>query len=392
MDVKNPSPVFDGHSTQVPEINNFLEAEWRLPMYMKALKYHRGYVGAGGNGITYARNWLGTKFGITDPVVKHQFPSYAQSIIRGLIHVYRKPTAGFAKRQWDKAANVLDDSRAADFLKIGRRGAAPARNTPADWFKLRLLEPKPPEIKVWKHGLSSFYANEARNIRFAANIPYQLVLMVGRGAEQIPPDLAEYNVIARALVTSDATLPQAQDPTGGDRYNMAVADVRWFKIGLYVPDHVVLQMMEPHTKSYYRRITGRARGDGDANYNAKEDIYWHLSGWERALEAAKIPGWVVKTAVTRATPGLLIKGVGYLAKTAINIDKPIGPNRNFRNDVAMRGDGAGDIEAHPGTYAMAVWNGTTDSFNRKSIVPPNFCFVKFNAVLYITVIAVNQRA
>ena len=60
------SEAFDGQSTQTPEINNFLGAQWRLPVFSDDAqwKYHRGYMDAAGNGFTYARNWIATKISI----------------------------------------------------------------------------------------------------------------------------------------------------------------------------------------------------------------------------------------------------------------------------------------------------------------------------------------
>ncbi len=381
------SNVFDGQSTQAPEINNFLGNQWRLPFFAKdlKLKYHRGYMDASGNGLTYARHWLGTKIGVTDPVITHEIPDYAQSVVRGLIHIYRSPKAGFMTRQWNKAANARDDGRAEGFLWTSmRRGATRARGF-ASWFRLGLYEPKRTTLTIRKHGLGGLHISEARSIRFFSDVPHQLVLFVGRdprsGDLARPPE-----VIAHGLVKPDGGFDLAPRP--GLTYTTP-SRVRWFKIGLYVPDPEAHSMMDNETKNFYMRITGRAGGEG--NYNPNEDIYWHLPGWERALEAAKIPGWALKKLALKAVPGAVTKGVGLLAGTTIPMDKPMGPNQNWRHEKAMQDDGAGNTEAGPATYARAVWYGESHDFNRKSIVPPNYCFVKFNSLLSVKVVVMTPN-
>src|SRR5215469_5284237 len=312
MGTKNPTAAFDGQSTQGPEISNFLDATWRLPYFAAELdwKYNRRYLHASGYGVGYALRYIGTKINFVNPVITQEIPPNVQSLIRGLIHIYRAPNAGFLTRQWNKAANAWDDERAENFLKSARRDGASRQRGFADWFKLGLVEPRLKTITIKKHGLSSYHFNEARTIRFVADVPYTLVLYEGRGPKQeLPPNPPEKNVIARGLLKDDGTVvPDPSLPADHPSYNMATADVRWFKMGLYVPDHVARWRMEPGTRDYYMRITGR----GGPEYNRDQDVYWHLSGFERVLEAAKIPGWLVKTAVKKAAGGVITKGIGYI--------------------------------------------------------------------------------
>ena len=378
------SSAFDGQSTQAPEINDFLGRLYRVPFFSAHLrwKYHRGYMDAAGNGFTYARNWLGTKIGVTNPVITHEIPDFAQSVVRGLIHMYRSPKAGLMKRAWNSAANARDDGRADGFLWTSMcKGATRTRGF-ANWFRLGLYEPDRKTLIIKKHGLGGIHLSEARSIRFFSDVPYQLVLFVGRpGHASGPPE-----VIAHGLVKPDGGFDMAPRP--GLTYNSS--KVRWFKIGLYVPDPEAHSMMDNETKNFYMRITGRARGEG--SYSPDEDIYWHLPGWERALEAAKIPGWAVKKLALKAVPGAITKGISLATGTTIPVDKPMGPGMNWRQEVAMQGNGAGDTEAGPATYARAVWHGEARDFNRKSIVPPNYCFVKFNALLSVKVVLMTPNA
>ncbi|HEY1791002.1 MAG TPA: hypothetical protein VGJ73_22830, partial [Verrucomicrobiae bacterium] len=311
MQNKILSNTFDGQSTQTPAINNFLDAQWRLPIFSKQWKYHRGYADAAGNGFAYARNWLGTKVGVTDPVITHEIPSYVQSVIRGLIHLYRSPTAGFMTRQWNKAANTRDDGRAEGFLWNSMCAGATRDRGFANWFRLGLYEPDRRNITIKKHGLDSFHISEARSIRFVADVPYQLVVFVGRDqpGKARPPE-----AIAYGLVKPDGGFAPVPAANKNRPYDMASAEHRWFKVGLYVPDGIALPMMNDRTRDFYMKITGRARGEG--SYNPNEDIYWHLPGWERALEALKIPGWAVKKLVLKAVPGAVTKGIGLVAGTA----------------------------------------------------------------------------
>jgi hypothetical protein len=376
------SNAFDGQSTQTPEINNFLGAQWRLPFFAADMqwKYHRGYMDASGNGFTYARNWLGTKIGVTNPVITHEIPDYVQSVVRGLIHLYRSPKASLLKRGWNAAANARDDGRAEGFLWTSMRKGATRERGFANWFRLGMYEPKRATLTIKKHGLGGLHISDARSIRFYTDVPYDLVLFVGQdpkpGAKATPPQ-----VIAHGLVKPDGGFDLAPRP--GLTY-LTPAKVRWFKTGLYVPDPEAHSIMDHDTKSFYMRITGRARGEG--NYDPNQDIYWNLPGWERALEALKIPGWAVKKLALKAVPGTITKGVGLLTGTTIPMDKPMGPGQNWRHEKAMQDDGAGDTEAGPATYARAVWYGQAHDFNRKSIVPPNFCFVKFNCLLSVKVV------
>lgn len=381
MAIEYHSAVFDGQSTQTPEINKFLEKQWRLPKFAPdiKLKYHRDYMDARGSGLGYALRWLGTQINIVDPVITRAFPSYVQSLVRGLIHIYRSPKAGFMQRQWNKAANVMDDSRAEEFLKNSSRAGATSHRAFADHFRLGLYEPEIGSIKIKKHGLAGYHISEARSIRFVADVPYDLVLFVGCGADHVAPYRPpEDNVVARGLVKSGSSSVTLA-PISSERY-ISTANLRWFKIGLYLPDKGAHMMMEPATRDYYMRITGRAHG----GYNADEDIYWHLSGWERALEAAKIPAWFIKKSLPAVGKKLITLATGAdTSSDAASVDK------RWRHDQQMKEDGAGDKEADYATYAKAVWNGETGKFNRKSIVPPNYCFVKFNCLLYVRVVVVN---
>jgi hypothetical protein len=355
----------DGQSTTVSEIENILNYSWRLPDFARNFRYHRGYTDVRGDGVAYAVRWIASKVSIVDPTIKHDFPSETTSLVKGLIHLYRTPKAGLAKQAWNAVANVMDDSKANDFLSRYQKAGSTQKRAFADWFRIGLYEAPTPTVVIKTHELDSFYFNESRNIRFYANVDYKLVLFVGLNPiREAPLDLSSQNTLAVGRVPFD----------------------RWFKIGMYVPDKLALRMMDAKTRGIYLDMTGRGIA-------GRPDTYWRLSGWERALEAAKIPYWFLKEGAKEAAKIGVNKGVGMFTQAAVRPDPP--PSRyptGWREDQLMKDDGAGNFKAGPQTYAKAVWNGRTEFFNRKSVVPPGFCFVKFNCYLNVAVVGVNIPA
>jgi hypothetical protein len=187
------------------------------------------------------------------------------------------------------------------------------------------------------------------------------VLFVGRNPiREAPVDLSSENVLALGRVPTD----------------------RWFKIGMYVPDKLALRMMDPKTRGIYLDMTGRGM-------RGHPDTYWHLSGWERALEAAKIPYWLMKDGAKEAAKIGVSKTVGMFTQPSVHVNPPSRSPGLWREEQLMKDHGSGDRSAGPESYAKAMWNGQTEMFNRKSIVPPGFCFVKFNCWLNVAVVGVN---
>ncbi|HUA60283.1 MAG TPA: hypothetical protein VML19_16090 [Verrucomicrobiae bacterium] len=374
------TPAFDGQSTRDSQIHTFLERQWRLPNFAKRWKYHRSYMDAAGTGMSYALNWLATQVSIVDPVVTHELPPYLQSLVKGLIHIYRTPKAGLLQQAWNAAANILDDDRAASFVNQHGINGASRKIAYADWFRLAMYEPSTQDIKIKKYGIAGVSENRAaRWVRFAAEVPYELVLFVGKGDPLDAPDrLTDENMLSRALVNSGGTVPLSRL-----EWDHGWNNHRWFKVGHYVPHQAAKMMMEPVTRDHYLRITGFSTGQ----YNPDNDVYWRIRGEERALEVAKIPYLALKRALK---PWVIAQAV--LAGTGISLapDAYRPTERPMNYDERMRKAGAGDSDAGFITYATTAWNGYTDKFNRKSIVPPGYCFVKFNTLLYLRVVAVNH--
>jgi hypothetical protein len=92
---------------------------------------------------------------------------------------------------------------------------------------------------------------------------------------------------------------------------------------------------------------------------------------------------VGKVAV-KAAPAVLKAAFGA-GSSGVTTGSPTLIRGHWMEDRLMDG-GAGDSTAGPATYARAMWHGHTTDFNRKSIVPPGFCFVKFNGRLNLAVV------
>jgi hypothetical protein len=120
----------------------------------------------------------------------------------------------------------------------------------------------------------------------------------------------------------------------------------WFRIGLCMPDHDVLERMSPDTAHFYRWITGRLGG-------GSKDEYWHLDAWDQYTEAGRIGGVVVPEFL-RLPP--------RAAKRA-----PVEESSPFQ----------------PVGYGASVWAPLTPSVERGVLIPPGFCFVDFEATVSI---------
>jgi len=358
--------AFDGQSTQVAPLNEFLEEGRRLPELAAGFKYHRGYLHAQGNHwASQAIHAIGNKLSIVDPTIKFQLPFEVTSLVKGLIHHYRarKQGAGAKLRSaYNAVANAYDDGLAGTFLSAhGRAGWNEEKNRDLTWFMLGLYEEEAPAI-AHKALFTVFDPDAARDFRFYANLNYCLVVFAGKGKPPTRPptwiDLDAYRG-APALACGPAQTD------------------RWFKVGQYVPDGQAVQWMTFDTKAHYMRITGRVPGF--------QDSYWNLSGWERFKEGAKAFTEAVGKVAIKAGPAVAKAAFGGFSDSGITTGSPALMRGHWREDQLMDG-GAGDTTAGPGTYARAMWYGHTTDFNRKSIVPPGYCFVKFNGFINVAVV------
>jgi hypothetical protein len=358
------TPVFDGQSTTVSELMTFMDEPRRLPELASGFKYHRGYLhGQGNNLASQLVSSLGAKLSIVDPTIKSEIPMQVVSLAKGLIHYYRARQSGVGARlraAYNAVANVVDDDYADTFLKAhGRAGWNDDKNKDLTWFRLALYEEEAPSI-AHKALFTVFDPDPARDFRFYADLNYCLVIFAGKGTPPARPptwvDLDAYRG-APALACG----PAQED--------------RWFKVGQYVPDQHAVNWMQFDTKNHYLRITGRVPGH--------EDTYWHLSGWERFKEGSKMAGEAVGKVALKVGPALVKAAFG--GSSGVSTGSPSGVPAYWKEQALMDG-GAGDSTAGPATYARAMWHGHTTDFNRKSIVPPGFCFVKFNGRLNLAVV------
>jgi hypothetical protein len=346
--------VIDGQSTTVPELTQFLDKARRLPELASDWKYHRGYMHAqGSNPVEKAAYWVGNQLSIVDPTIEFQLPFGVQSLVKGIIHHFRARKSGVKatlKSAYNSVANAVDDSSAGDFLKkYGSAGWNDDKNRDLTWFRLALYEQEAPSISH-QPLYTVLDPDPARDYRFYGDLAYALVIFTGKGSPPAqPPTWVNGGRDARAL---------ARGPAMTDR---------WFKVGQYVPDDMAVRWMAFDTKAHYMRITGRVPG--------YEDTYWHLSGWERFKEGAKAVGETVGKVALKAAPTVLKAAFG--GSGGVSTGSPSAPPSRWQEQRLMD-SGAGDSTAGPATYARAMWHGEARDFNRKSIVPPGYCFVKFN--------------
>jgi hypothetical protein len=358
------TPAFNGQSTTVPELMSFADEARRLPELAAGFKYHRGYLHAQGNNVvSQAIYAIGNKLSFIDPTIKFQLPFHVVSLAKGIIHHYRARQSGVGAKlrsAYNAVANVVDDDNASTFLK--KHGGASWKeeaNRDMTWFMLALYEEEAPTI--YHHALFTVFSPDAaRDYRFFADINYCLVIFTGKGRPPTRPptwiDLSTYRG-PPALACGPAM------------------DERWFKVGQYVPDGEAVKWMYFDTKAHYMRITGRVPGF--------QDSYWHLSGWERFKEGGKAFTEAVGTVALRAAPAVLKTAFG--GSSGVTTGSPAGVPSRWQEQRLMQ-SGAGDSTAGPATYARAMWHGHTTDFNRKSIVPPGYCFVKFNGQINLAVV------
>jgi hypothetical protein len=359
------SPVFDGQSTTVASLMSFTDEARRLPELASDFKYHRGYLHAqGNNAVSKAVYAIGNKLSFIDPTIKMQLPFHVVSLAKGIIHHFRARQSGIGAKlrsAYNAVANVVDDDNASTFLRAhGAAGWNEEKNRDLTWFSLGLYEEEAPAISH-KALFTVLDPDPARDYRFYADLAYCLVIFAGKGQTPARPptwiDLESYRG-APALACGPA---QSE---------------RWFKVGQYVPDGTAVKWMTFDTKAHYMRITGRVPG--------YSDNYWHLSGWERFKEGTKMVTEAVGTVALRAAPVVLKTALGG-GDSGITTGSPAGVPSRWREQRLMDG-GAGDSTAGPATYARAMWHGHTTDFNRKSIVPPGYCFVKFNGLINLAMV------
>jgi hypothetical protein len=358
------TPVFDGQSTTVSELTAFLDEQRRLPELASNFKFHRGYLHAQGNNLASQLMYgIANKLSIVDPTIKFVLPMHLVSLAKGLIHRYRAKQSGAAAKlraAYNALANVIDDDHAATFLEAnGRAGWNDDKNKNLTWFRLAFYEEEAPAISH-KALYTMTAPDPARDFRFYADLAYCLVIFTGKGTPPARPP---------TWIDLDAYRGPPALACG------ATQEDRWFKVGQYVPDEQAVRWMQFDTKAHYMRITGRVPG--------YEDSYWHLSGWERFKEGAKMAGEAVGKLAIKAGPVIVKSAFG--GSSGMTTGSPSGVPSYWKEQSLMDG-GAGDSTAGPATYARAMWHGHTTDFNRKSIVPPGFCFVKFNARLNLAVV------
>src|SRR5436190_18143129 len=113
--------VFDGQSTTVAALSEFVDQERRLPELASGFKYHRGYLHAQGNNwASQAVHAIGNKLSIIDPTIKFQLPFHVVSLAKGLIHHYRARHSGVGAKlrsAYNAVADVIDDDNPGTFLK-----------------------------------------------------------------------------------------------------------------------------------------------------------------------------------------------------------------------------------------------------------------------------------
>jgi hypothetical protein len=359
--------AIDGQSTTVGELTRFLDQPRRLPELASGYKYHRDYLHAqGSSSLQQAVYWIGQHLNIVDPTIKFQLPSDAISLVKGLIHQFRARQSTL-KAAYNAVANALDDSAATTFLNASvASGWKDAKNKDLSWFMLGLYEHELPLIR--HHPLlTMFDPDPARDFRFYADIRYALVIFTGKGRPPArPPTWIDLDAYRRG--------------GGGALAAGKGLDERWFKVGQYVDDASAQKWMAHETRDHYMRITGRAAGFSDS--------YWHLSGWERFKEGAKAVGDAVGTVALKVGPTIVKNMVGG-GGGHVSTGSPSGIPSRWQEQRLMD-SGAGDSAAGPGTYARALWHGHTTDFNRKSIVPPGYCFVKFNGHLSVAVVRTDS--
>jgi hypothetical protein len=356
------TPPIDGQSTTVPELTGFLDRPRRLPELAAGYKFHRGYLHAQGNSsLEQAVYWIGQQLNIVDPTIEFQIPSDVVSLIKGVIHTFRAKQSTL-KAAYNAVANVMDDNRASSFLvSRGKADWKSDKNKNLTWFMLGLYEEEAPVIRH-RPLFSVLAPDPARDIRFFADLQYAIVIFTGSGR---PP--------ARPPTWID--LGAHQRGGGGALASGQVLDERWFKVGQYVDDDTARKWMAFDTKAHYMRITGRVPG--------YEDTYWHLSGWERFKEGTKAVGEGLGRGALKVGPTILKSALG--GHSGISTGSPPSVPSRWQEQRLMD-SGAGDSAAGPATYARAMWHGHTTDFNRKSIVPPGHCFVKFNGWLDVSVV------
>jgi hypothetical protein len=358
------TPAVDGQSTTVSELQSFLDQARRLPELASDFKYHRGYMHAQGNNLgSQFLYGIANKLSIVDPTITFQLPFQAVALAKGIIHHFRKRQGGAAgklRAAYNTVANVYDDDKAETFLKAhGAAAWKDDKNRDLTWFRLALYEEEAPAISH-QALYTMLNPDPARDYRFLADLRYCLVIFAGKGTPPGRPptwiDLHAYRGAALAC-----------GPVQSDR---------WFKVGQYVPDESAVKWMQFDTKAHYMRITGRVPGYADT--------YWHLSGWERFKEGAKMVGETVGKVAIKAGPAIVKTVVG--GGGGITTGSPASGVRSHWQEQRLMESGAGDSTVGPGSYARAMWHGHTTDFNRKSIVPPGFCFVKFNGRLDLALV------
>jgi hypothetical protein len=334
---------FGGQSTHDPKLEEFLEHSWRLPEIARSYTYHRSYEAGG--------YW-------DNPSVRRTLPVAVTPPIKGLIHHYRRTGSGFgaaAKAALNTVVNVFDDACARQFLESA---GASKQGGFADWFSLMLWEPRSLptihyRVQRTRHDLWVPSIEDARDTRFYADVPIQLVLYVGRNPIMpvFPPDQCQPAQIKGRVYYSQA-------------FSMERNRSRWFKIGCYVPETEAKAVMDGEARNHYRQI---------------EEWYHKLHWYERGKELA-----------AAAAPGAIKLARGFLTGFAGgDVDLPRGSPAMPR--LADRGPQGARGEAEPGTldHLQRLWYGDTHSFNRKNLPPPGYVFVKFNCILETIIVGVG---
>lgn len=229
---------------------------------------------------------------------------------------------------------MLEARRVRAFL--ARHPSTTALGTDWDWCAVGLGEPRasvigaqPPAGGVAAAGTST---------EFVAELPYRLVLVVGRGAAPAPQEIGERvrAAVAQPALTTDEVM----------------RGTPWFSTDVLLPDDEALARMDMSAAATYRRLTGRSDGEGAV------DAYWHLSSWERYVEAGRVAGHVSpafiarRPVVARSTRPAWDADVAYVSSGAVAHQAALTP----RHDVGF-------------------------------LIPPGYCLLRCHATLAVQVIA-----
>ncbi|MCA9727948.1 MAG: hypothetical protein R3E12_19290 [Candidatus Eisenbacteria bacterium] len=339
----------DGKSTQDAAFTTFFDKAHLLPTFAedREFRYHRDY-----EHCLAGPQWIPDVLKVgADKSPLYRLPGSIVSTVRGLVHHYRKGRSGIGgalRGAYNAVANAEDDQRASLFLQHCSSGPTGTGSVDADWFHVELAEPDSKVARIRHQELGGYNpSNPYRLIRFHCDLEYDLRLFVGKG---IAPSVANHGPDFRP----GDVKASGQTPMG-----------RWFKMGWYVPQVFARARMAPDTYHLFMQMIGlEERPDGTTL-----DNYWRLNKWERTKEASK---------AVAAFPKFMKDRKGDAVRALYE--------SHTGSAHPLRGDSSGASSA---TYAAAAFQGETRRFNRKTIPPRGWVFVKYNTFVKISVVGLG---